>query len=84
MFAGKAGPPTTVILDGRTMQSTPASGGRGGYAGSKCRKGSKVHIAVDTLEDGNQNQFAPIKAGRPSEPGPMRWPQSSFPHDEAN
>lgn len=41
--------PTTTILDGRTMQSTPESGGRAGYDGYKRRKGSKVHIAVDTL-----------------------------------
>ena len=31
------------------MQSTPESGGRGGYDGDKRRKGSKVPIAVDTL-----------------------------------
>lgn len=49
LFAGKAGQPTAVILDGRTMQSTPESGERAGYDGYKRRKGSKVHIAVDTL-----------------------------------
>jgi len=31
------------------MQSTPESGGRGGYAGHKRKKGSKIHMAVDTL-----------------------------------
>ena len=31
------------------MQSTPKSGDRAGYDGYKKRKGSKVHIAVDTL-----------------------------------
>ena len=41
--------PSAVILDSRTMQSTPESGGRAGYDGAKKRKGSKVHIAVDTL-----------------------------------
>jgi transposase len=41
--------PTTTIMDGRTMQSTPESGARAGYDGYKRRKGSKVHIAVDTL-----------------------------------
>lgn len=41
--------PTAVILDSRTLQSTPESGGRGGYDGAKKRKGSKVHAAVDTL-----------------------------------
>ena len=41
--------PTAVILDSRTLQSSPESGARVGYDGAKRRKGSKVHIAVDTL-----------------------------------
>lgn len=41
--------PSAAILDSRTLQSTPESGGRGGYDGAKKRKGSKVHAAVDTL-----------------------------------
>jgi len=41
--------PTAVVLDSRTLQSTPESGARGGYDGAKRRKGSKVHAAVDTL-----------------------------------
>jgi transposase len=41
--------PTAAILDSRTLQSTPESGGRAGYDGAKRKKGSKVHIAVDTL-----------------------------------
>ena len=41
--------PTAAIFDGRTLQSTPESGARAGYDGAKRKKGSKVHIAVDTL-----------------------------------
>jgi transposase len=41
--------PTAAIYDSRTVQSTPESGARAGYDGYKRRKGSKVHIAVDTL-----------------------------------
>lgn len=41
--------PSAVVLDGRTLQSTPECGARAGYDGAKRRKGSKVHIAVDTL-----------------------------------
>jgi transposase len=41
--------PSAAILDSRTLQSTPESGGRAGFDGHKKRKGSKVHIAVDTL-----------------------------------
>ena len=46
---GRAPEPTAVVLDGRTLQSSPESGGRAGYDGHKKRKGSKVHLAVDTL-----------------------------------
>jgi transposase len=46
---GRDDDPTAVILDRRTMQSTPESGARGGYDGHKKRKGSTVHLAVDTL-----------------------------------
>src|SRR5690606_25756176 len=37
------------IVDGRTIQSMPESGARAGYDGYKKKKGSKVHVAVDTL-----------------------------------
>lgn len=46
---GRSENPSAAILDGRTMQSTPESGARAGYDGYKRKKGSKVHIAVDTL-----------------------------------
>jgi len=46
---GREAQPTATILDARTLQSTPESGGRAGYDGAKRKKGSKVHIAVDTL-----------------------------------
>jgi transposase len=47
--AGRAAQPTAAIFDGRTMQSSPESGERGGYDGHKRKKGSKIHMAVDTL-----------------------------------
>lgn len=47
--AGKTPAPTAAVLDGRTTQSTPESGGRAGSDGYKRRRGSKVHMAVDTL-----------------------------------
>jgi transposase len=46
---GRAPQPRAAILDSRTLQSSPESGGRAGYDGHKRRKGSKVHLAVDTL-----------------------------------
>jgi transposase len=47
--AGRKARPTAAILDSRTLQSTPESGHRAAYDGAKRKKGSKVHIAVDTL-----------------------------------
>jgi len=41
--------PSGVVLDARTLQSTPESGTRAGYDGAKKKKGSKIHMAVDTL-----------------------------------
>ena len=38
-----------VILDSRTVQSTPESGAGAGYDGHKKRKGRKTHVAVATL-----------------------------------
>lgn len=49
LAAGRQADPSAVILDSRTLQSTPESGSRAGYDGAKRKKGSKVHIAVDTL-----------------------------------
>jgi transposase len=46
---GRAAPPTAAILDSRTRPSTPESGDRAGWDGAKRRKGTKVHLAVDTL-----------------------------------
>ena len=47
--AGRAAQPTAMILDSRTLQSTPESGARAGDDGAKRRKGAKVHVAVETL-----------------------------------
>lgn len=41
--------PSAVIIDSRTLQSTPESGAGAGFDGHKKRKGYKVHAAVDTL-----------------------------------
>jgi transposase len=46
---GRAVQPSAVILDSRTLQSSAESGHRAGYDGAKRKRGSKGHIAVDTL-----------------------------------
>jgi transposase len=48
-YTGRNPQPSAMVLDSRTLQSTPESGARAGYDGAKRRKGSKVHAAVDTL-----------------------------------
>ncbi len=49
LSAGRPAEPTAVILDSRTLRSTPESGHRAGYDEAKRKKGSKIHAAVDTL-----------------------------------
>ena len=50
MLAGRENSsPSAAVIDSRTLQSTPESGARAAYDGYKRKKGSKVHIAVDTL-----------------------------------
>lgn len=49
LLSGRNEQPSAVILDSRTLQSSVESGHRAGYDGGKRKKGSKVHIAVDTL-----------------------------------
>jgi transposase len=47
--AGRNARPSAAVFDSRTLQSSPESGSRAAYDGAKRRKGSKTHIAVDTL-----------------------------------
>src|SRR5687767_1072835 len=42
-------PSAAAAFDSRTLQSTPESGARAGYDGAKRKRGSKLHMAVDTL-----------------------------------
>ena len=47
--AGREAEPSAAIIDSRTLRSSPESGERAGYDGAKRKKGSKLHLAVDTL-----------------------------------
>ncbi len=49
LAAGRQAHPSGAIFDSRTLQSSPESGARAAYDGAKRRKGSKTHMAVDTL-----------------------------------
>jgi transposase len=46
---GRSAEPSAIIIDARTLRSSPESGARAGYDGGKRKKGSKLHMAVDTL-----------------------------------
>ena len=46
---GRAAQSTAAIFDCRIVQSSPESGTRAGYDGATRRKGSTVHLTVDTL-----------------------------------
>ncbi len=49
LLAQRDADPSAVMMDSRTLRSTPESGNRAGFDGHKRKKGSKVHAAVDTL-----------------------------------
>lgn len=40
---------SAAVMDSRTLRATPESGTRAGYDGAKRKKGSKLHLAVDSL-----------------------------------
>jgi transposase len=46
---GRKPQPSAALCASRTLPATPASGTRAGYDGAKRRRGSQVHMAVDTL-----------------------------------
>lgn len=49
LAAGRRAKPSAAVMDSRTLQSSPESGHGAGYDGYKRKKGSKTHMAVDTL-----------------------------------
>jgi hypothetical protein len=46
---GREPAPTAAIFDSWTLRGTPESGHRAGLDGHKKKRGSKIHLAVDTL-----------------------------------
>ena len=49
LAAGRDEEPSAAVLDSRTLRGTPESGHRAGWDGHKRTRGSKLHLAVDTL-----------------------------------
>jgi transposase len=63
LAAGRKEQPSAAIIDSRTLRSTPESGARAGYDGGKRKKGSKLHLAVDTLGHMLALHVTPANAG---------------------
>lgn len=59
---GRNEDPSAAIIDSRTLASTPESGHRAGYDGHKKKRGSKVHMVVDTLGELITLQVTPANA----------------------
>jgi transposase len=80
LATGRAPEPSAAVLDARTLQSSCESGPRAGYDGAKRRRGSKVHVAVDTLGHLLALRVTPANTERPDaggragagRPGPHR------------
>lgn len=82
----RAAGPSAVIVDSRTLRSTPESGARTGHGGHKRKRGSKIHAAVDALGQllalhvtpANEQDCAQIgqliKAVRRPRVGACSWP----------
>jgi transposase len=49
LLEGRTEQPTAAVIDSRTLRSTPESGPRAGNDPYKKTRGSKAHMAVDTL-----------------------------------
>jgi transposase len=71
LAAGKTEQPTAAIIDSRTLRSTPESGARAAYDGAKRKKGSKLHLAVDTLGHFLALHVTPANADDRAEVGRM-------------
>ena len=71
LAAGRKAQPSAAILDSRTLRSSPESGERAGYDGAKRKRGSKLHLTVDTLGHLLALHVTPASAGDRAEVGRM-------------
>jgi transposase len=74
MAAGRNTKPTAAIFDSRTLRSTPESGTRAAYDGAKRKKGSKLHLAVDTLGHMLASHVTPANVDDRAEVGRLAQP----------
>jgi hypothetical protein len=71
LAAGRDEEPSAAVRDSRTLRSTPESGARAGYDGAKRKKGSKLHLAVDTLGHLLAAHVTPVTADDRAEVGQL-------------
>lgn len=74
LAAGRAPEPSAAIFDSRTLRSSPESGTRAGYDGAKRKRGSKLHMAVDTLGHLLALHVTPASTDDRAEVGPSPKP----------
>ena len=68
---GRNAQPSAAFIDSQTLRLTPESGARAGYDGGKRKKGSKLHLAVDTLGHFLAVHVTPANADDRAEVGQM-------------
>jgi transposase len=68
---GCSADPSAIIIDARTLRSSPESGERAAYDGGKRKNGSKLHIAVDTLGHLLALRVTPANVDERVEVGPL-------------
>ncbi len=95
LAAGRNEEPSAAVLDSRTLRSTPESGGRAGWDGHKRTRGSKLHLAVDTLghllalhvTPASENDRAAVaelaRAVQDATGESVPWPMSTKAHGQA-
>lgn len=71
MAAEREPDPSAVVLDSRTLRLSPESGERAGYDGAKRKRGSKVHLAVDTMGHAVALAVTPANVGDREAVGPL-------------
>jgi transposase len=67
--AGRAEDPSAAIVDSRTLRSSPESGERAGDDGAQRKRGSQLHLAVDTMGHRLALRVTPASAGDRAEVG---------------
>jgi transposase len=75
---------SAAILDSRTLRSSPKSGERACYDGTKRKKGSKVYLAIDSLGHLLALQVTPADADKRAQVGRLAQAVQAATGDSVN